>query len=234
MAFVPSKAVCQLPINKISFGVLAAIVILLMGCDSKLKSTETLPFYNTADFTAEWITPDENCYKTIHTIRSFAMQDQLGHVFTSDSLKGKVYVANFFFTTCPSICPKMVSNLTVLQNSFAHSPAVELVSFSVMPWVDSVGRLNEYGKSHAVNPAKWHLLTGDREKIYALGRTAYFAEKGQGLLKDSTEFLHTESMLLIDKKARIRGIYNATQPDDITRITDDINILLNESEHPLN
>jgi protein SCO1/2 len=233
MAFVPSKAVCQLLISKLRFDILAAIMILLTGCDRQLKSTETLPFYNTADFTAEWITPDEPRYKTIHTIRSFALYDQLGHVFTSDSLKGKVYVANFFFTTCPSICPKMVSNLAVVQQSFATSPELELVSFSVMPWVDSVGRLNEYGKSHAVNPKKWHLLTGDREKIYTLGRRAYFAEKGVGLLKDSTEFLHTESMLLIDKKARIRGIYNATQPDDIARITDDIKILLNESEHPL-
>lgn len=97
-----------------------------------------------------------------------------------------------------------------------------------MPWVDSVKRLQEYGETNGIDPKKWLLLTGNQERIYSLGRKSFFAEKTLGLKKDSTEFLHTETMLLVDAKARIRGVYNATQKVDIERITDDINTLLKE------
>ena len=194
----------------------------------KEVETETLPFYNTADFDAEWIKRDSPAYANIHTVAAFSLTNQVGHVINNDSLKGTVYVANFFFTSCPNICPKMTTNLQVLQETFAQNSQVKLVSFSVMPWVDSVSRLNEYGVRKHINPAKWSLLTGDKEQIYKLGRKSFFAEKGLGLQKDNTEFLHTESMLLIDKKGRIRGIYNATQLPDVVRVTDDINVLLNE------
>jgi protein SCO1/2 len=97
-----------------------------------------------------------------------------------------------------------------------------------MPWVDSVATLKKYGEERNINPAQWHLLTGRKDDIYTLARTSYFAEKGLGIQKTNAEFLHTESMLLIDKKSRIRGIYNATQVIDIERITEDIKILLKE------
>jgi protein SCO1/2 len=201
------------------------VLLLVTGCKAK---QETLPFYNSADFTAEWIKPGDAGYKNIHTIDTFSLQNQLGHFITKDSLDGFIYVANFIFTTCPGICPKMVSNLQLLQDSFATNPQIKLVSFSVMPWVDSVARLKEYGESHGINPAKWYLLTGNRERIYKLGRQSYFSEKQLGLQKDATEFLHTESMLLIDAKGRIRGIYKATQKEDIARVAGDIRLLLKE------
>lgn len=121
-----------------------------------------------------------------------------------------------------------MTNLKTLQTTFAQEPNLKLVSFSVMPWVDSVATLKKYGQERNINPAQWHLLTGKKEDIYTLARQSYFAEKTLGQLKSNGEFLHTESMLLIDKKARIRGIYNATQKVDIERITDDIKILLKE------
>jgi protein SCO1/2 len=201
------------------------LLFLVTGCTAK---KETLPFYNSADFTAEWIERGDSGYKNIHTIDTFALQNQLGHFITKDSLDGFIYVANFIFTTCPGICPKMVSNLQLLQDSFATNPQVKLVSFSVMPWVDSVERLKKYGESHGINPAKWYLLTGNKERIYKLGRQSYFSEKQLGLQKDSTEFLHTESMLLVDTKGRIRGIYKATQLEDIARVKFDIDLLLKE------
>jgi protein SCO1 len=198
---------------------------MLAGCGG---AKESLPFYNTADFTAEWIKPGDSAYNQIHTIDTFALQSQLGNVMTKDSLDGYVYVANFFFTSCPGICPRMINNLQLLQDSFALTKEMKLVSFTVMPEVDSVARLKEYGENHTISPAKWYLLTGNKERIYKLGRQSYFSEKRLGLQKDSSEFLHTESMLLIDKKGRLRGIYNATDKADVGRIANDIRLLLNE------
>lgn len=207
--------------------------LLCCGCKqsgnaSAKAEAEVLPFYNSADFDAEWIAANNSAYPKIHTVDTFALTSQQGSTITKDSLDGHIYVANFFFTTCPGICPKMVNNLQVLQQTFAANPVVKLVSFSVMPWVDSVSRLKAYALAHNINPAKWYLLTGSQNKIYNLGRKSYFAEKGLGLQKTSDEFLHTESMLLVDKKGRIRGIYNATQKPDIERVTDDIKVLLKE------
>ena len=211
---------------RINIGIVFCIGI-TSSCSFKNK-TVTLPYYNTADFTAEWIAENDSRYKDIHTIDTFTMYNQLGQVFTSDSLKGKIYVANFFFSICPSICPKMANNLKLLQDRFVNNAALNLVSFSVMPWIDSVGKLKLYGENLGINPAQWHLLTGNKERIYTLGRKSFFAEKKEGLTKDSSDFLHTETMLLIDTKARIRGVYSATEIKDIERITADIKILLNE------
>lgn len=206
------------------FGLLCCAAA-LTACHTK---NEVLPFYNTADFTAEWINQGDPQYKNIHTIDTFAMQNQLGHLITKDSLDGYIYMANFFFTSCSSICPRMTSNLQIIQGNFANTKQLKLVSFTVMPWVDSVNSLKEYGENNNINPKKWYLLTGNKDRIYKLGRQSYFSERRLGLAKDSSEFLHTESMLLIDKLGRIRGIYNATQIPDIERATADIKLLIDE------
>ena len=213
----------QQRINRV-FGLLCC-AINLIACHTK---NEVLPFYNTADFTAEWIKPGDPKYKNIHAIDTFKMQNQLGHIITKDSLDGHIYMANFFFTTCPTICPKMTNNLQIIQETFANNKQLKLVSFTVMPWVDSVNRLKTYGENHHIDPNKWYLLTGNKERIYKLGRQSYFSEKRLGLQRDSSYFLHTESMLLIDKSGRIRGIYNATQKPDIERATADIKLLVDE------
>jgi protein SCO1 len=225
MALLVATTVCRLLKNS----VLGLMILFLAACNApKKKDIETLPFYNSAQMDAEWIAENDTRYAKIHTIDTFALQNQLGHVINKDSLDGHIYVANFFFSICPSICPKMTGNLQTLQDTFAHNNQIKMVSFSVMPWVDSVGRLKKYGETNGINPNKWHLLTGSEERIYTLARTSFFAEKGLGLKKGTNEFLHTESMLLIDKKGRIRGIYNATQKPDIERVTEDIYTLLNE------
>ncbi|WP_301921075.1 SCO family protein, partial [Ferruginibacter sp.] len=168
---------------RINIGIL--FYLWIISCSSFKDKTPTLPFYNTADFTAEWIAENDTKHKDIHTIDTFTMYNQLGHVFTSDSLKGKIYVANFFFSICPSICPKMANNFKLLQDRFEISAGLNLVSFSVMPWVDTVGKLKVYGENLGINPTKWHLLTGNKERIYKLGRQSFFAEKKEGLTKDS-------------------------------------------------
>ncbi len=201
----------------------------LSACvQSTPQMPEQLPFYNTATFDAEWISKTDPAYNQIHTIDTFTLTDQTGHAVTKDSLDGHIYVANFFFTICPSICPKMMTNLHALSDSFSGNNKVKMVSFSVMPWVDSVSKLKAYSEGNKIDPNQWKLLTGDKNRIYTLGRQSYFAEKGLGLKKDSSEFLHTESMLLVDTKGRIRGIYNATQKVDIERVCEDIRVLLND------
>jgi protein SCO1/2 len=189
---------------------------------------DVLPFYNTPQFDAEWISEKDNTYSSIHTIENFNLTNQLGHLVNNDSLKGKIYIANFFFTTCLGICPKMTANFKTLQDTFLTNNQIKLLSFSVMPWVDTVQQLKKYAVEHQINSNKWYLLTGSKSDIYNLARKSFFAEKGLGLQKDTTQFLHTESMLLIDTKGRIRGIYNATQKVDISRVYDDVQVLLKE------
>ncbi len=215
-------------VQHISAGCLLVVVGLLLGRCKSGHNYERLPFYNTADFTADWISPGDKGYDSIHKIGAFALRNQLGHVFTNDSLKGKIYTANFFFTVCSSICPKMMFNLKKLQDSFRTNKEVQMVSFTVMPETDSVARLAAYGESMDIYPTKWHLLTGDEQVINTLGRQSFFAEKKEGLQKDATEFLHTQVMLLIDKESRIRGVYDATLPPDIDRAVADIRTLMQE------
>ena len=218
------KVVYRKDIIKMIF-VYCLIMSIAMACHNE---HEVLPFYNSPDFTAEWIKPNDTNYHSIHCIDTFALQNQSGHTITKDSLEGNIYVANFFFTSCKSICPRMTHNLEDLQDEFKNIQKVKLVSFSVMPGKDSVATLKKYGVDHHIDPYKWYLLTGNKERIYTLGRQSYFSEKRPGMQKDSSDFLHTESMLLIDKAGRIRGIYNATEKQDITRVKTDINLLLKE------
>ena len=217
------KAACRQGIPKLI--IVTALCIGISGCRTK---KETLPFYNTADFTAEWIPATDSRYATIHTIDSFSLYNQSGHIINRDSLKGHIYAANFFFTSCPGICPVMISNLEKVAAAFTGNDRVKLISFSVMPEVDSVKRLQEYGKQHHIDPSQWWLLTGNTAQINQLGRLSYFSEKRAGLTKENSAFLHTESLLLIDVHSRIRGIYTATNPSQMIRLIEDINLLLEE------
>ena len=187
-----------------------------------------LPFYSSEDFTAEWIEPTDPRFANIHRIAPFSLRNQSGELVTNASLDGKIYVANFFFTGCPGICPKMATNLLRVQTAFLTDDEVRLVSHSVMPDKDSQEVLRTYANDHGVVSGKWHLLTGERESIYTLARRSYFAEKQPGFIKNSSEFLHTENMLLIDRHGRIRGIYNATLPVDADRAIEDIRLLKRE------
>ena len=195
MALLEDTIACRLCKSKIVWA--AFLMLYLFSCNQHKNDSVkgTLPFYNTADFDAEWINESEIKYNTIHRIDSFTLQNQSGQNISRDSLDGFIYVANFFFTTCPGICPKMTNNLKTLQDTFANNAQIKLVSFSVMPWVDTVNKLQNYAEANNINSSKWYLLTGDKEKIYHLARTSFFAEKGLGLQKNSDEFLHTESML---------------------------------------
>lgn len=199
----------------------------LAGCKSGPQEN-LLPYYNTPDFTPVWANKKEVVTKITHSINDFSFTDQDGKIISHNNIKGKIHVANFFFSKCSSICPKMTANFETLQKTFATNDDVVLLSYSIMPRADSVQQLKKYALKYGVNPARWHLLTGSQSAIYLLARQSYFAEEQIGFAKDSTEFLHTEHFILVDKQSHIRGIYNGTLPLETERLKEDINILLKE------
>jgi protein SCO1/2 len=186
------------------------MLLLMLACCRNRNPDNRLPFYNTPDFTPVWLSPGDEGYTSIHTIASFSLTNQLGATITNRQLKGHIYVANFFFASCGSICPKMMDNLSDVQQAFVQDDRLRLISHSVTPARDSVPVLFKYAADHQIDNKKWWLLTGNKEAIYNLARKAYFADDETGYSKTSNEFLHTENVLLIDKLGRIRGVYNGT------------------------
>ena len=201
---------------------------IFLSCKEKPKMRR-LPYYNTADFTPIFITDtDSISLKIEHTIGDFKLTNQNNHSITQQEIVGKIHVANFFFTGCGSICPGMMDKMKKLNTSFGDSSGVVFLSYSVTPWRDSVARLKEYAIINSINSNNWHLLTGTRNEIYELARQSYFAEEQLGFSKDSSDFLHTEHVLLVDKSGHIRGIYNGTLAMDMDQLRDDVLALAKE------
>jgi protein SCO1/2 len=207
-----------------------AFLIFLVGffaCDTSSPEETGLPYYLEPTFTPEWLSDSEKV--DLHTIAPFELINQSGDTVTREDLLGDIYVANFFFTVCPGVCPKMTSNLHRIQEKFAGDSTVKIVSHTVMPWVDSVAVLKEYADRKEINPGQWHLLTGSKEAIYQLGRESYFADEGFGkTVTGASDFLHTENIVLIDEAMHIRGIYNGTLPLEMARLEEDIRVLQKE------
>ncbi|NCI45348.1 SCO family protein [Sediminibacterium soli] len=196
------------------------------ACHSPEKakpSVQKLPYYRSADFTPLFAdtVPDN-----FHRIPAFTLTAHTGKPVTEKDLDGKITVADFFFTACPGICPRMTTNMKLLQDSFLHETHVQLLSHSVTPDRDSVSVLRAYAQKKGVNEKRWLLLTGDKKNIYDLGRKYYFVEEDMGLKKDSSEFLHTENFILLDGRRRIRGIYNGLSLASMQNLIADIRELL--------
>lgn len=223
MGLLAEKIVQVFMKNSLKLFVLIGAIVLI-GCSMKVDETP-LPFYNSPDFSPEWIKTGSEKFDNIHKISSFKFHNQLGNEVDNKLFEGKIYAANFFFTICPSICLKMTDNLKQVQDAFEKDDDVLLLSHTVMPWVDSIPKLHDYAKHKEVLSNKWHLVTGDKSEIYDLARNSYFAEKELGLQKDSKEFLHTENVILVDQKGRIRGVYNGTLPLEMKRLIEDIKLL---------
>ncbi|MDN5204757.1 SCO family protein [Fulvivirgaceae bacterium BMA10] len=207
-------------------GILLLFLVFIGSCNH--QEVSTLPFYNTPDLTPVWIKQDASEYDQIHTIADFNFVDQNGNQVTEENFKDKIYVADFFFTTCPGICTKLTNNMTMLQEEFKSDDDILLLSHSVTPEMDSMSQLKEYAQTKGVLDNKWFLVTGDRDHIYDMARNAYFADDEFGFQKNENSFLHTENFILIDKQRRIRGIYNGTLPFDVKRLIEDIRILKEE------
>lgn len=198
----------------------------LNACSKQTK--DTLPYFITPDFTPLWIEKDDPAFASIHQVPAFRFYDQSGDTITDQDIAGKIVVADFFFTICPGICPRLTKNMTMVQSAFHGDSSIVLLSHSVTPDIDSIPRLRQYAESHGVDAGQWHLLTGDRREIYSIARLGYFADEETGVKKGEDEFLHTENFILLDGHRRIRGIYSGTNPAEVERLIEDIKILQNE------
>ncbi|MEO9871200.1 SCO family protein [Ekhidna sp.] len=210
------------------------ILLALTAIDCSSPGRETsrvgqLPYYNEATFTPKWFASSKEVPEDFHQIPSFSLINQLGDTLTQKDVDGKIFVTDFFFTTCPGICPKMTSNMLMVQKAFLEDEAIIILSHSVTPGYDSVAILRDYADMKGVVDGKWHLLTGDRNEIYDLGRNQYFVEEDLGLEKEPEDFIHTENFILIDHERRIRGIYNGLNKAAINQLIADIKTLKNSN-----
>ncbi|TBV25590.1 SCO family protein [Meridianimaribacter sp. CL38] len=215
------------------------IALIVLSCNNTIKpkppkALETsrvnyLPYYNEASFTPNWITPGTEEEAQFHKIPDFKLVNQLGDTITQKTFDNKIYITDFFFASCPGICPQMTSNMFKVQEAFLNDDEVLFLSHSVTPNRDSVPVLKKYAEKHGVIENKWHLVTGNKLDIYNLGREHYFVENDLGEPKNIEDFLHTENFLLIDKNKHIRGIYNGLNRASIQQLIIDIKALKDES-----
>ena len=219
--------------NKAGFYLSALLITVLMACGEK-RNTEkesrvaVLPYYDEPSFTPIWLSEQSDSITGIHRIPNFTLINQMGDTLTEKTFENKIYITDFFFTSCPGICPKMTQNMTLLQDAFLNDADILLLSHSVTPELDSVPILRHYADAKGVVDNKWHLVTGKRKDIYNLGRFAYFIEEDLGFQKTEDEFLHTENFVLIDKNRHIRGIYNGLNKTAINQLIADVKTLQKE------
>jgi len=208
--------------------ILALTTIFACKTAPKVNKETTLPFFNSAEFTPEWISETSEEYVNIHTIPPFTFTNQEGETVTNKTYEGKIYIADFFFTSCPGICPRLAKNMGELQEVFKEDTGIVLLSHSVTPVKDSVPVLKEYALENNVNSKKWNLVTGGKKEIYSIARQGYFADEDFVKTQDEDAFIHTENFILIEKKGRIRGVYNGTLAVEIDRIVRHIKLLKKE------
>jgi protein SCO1/2 len=192
------------------------------------KPIRTLPYFG-----------QKNTAKTgdtlFHTVKPFCFVNQYNEKTTEETVKNKIYVTDFFFTTCQSICPIMSTELERVYKQFANRKDVLILSHTVSPEEDSVNVLMNYAKLHGVKNKQWLFLTGDKKQLYDMARKGYLlnSEKGNG---DEDDFIHTQNFALVDKEKHIRGFYEGTDSIEVTRLITDINLLLEEyaykEKHP--
>jgi protein SCO1/2 len=202
--------------------VLSVVIIALFY--GALKPKKTLPIYSPADVNPELVDSTVQYKSNYHTIADFSFINQNGKTVTQKDYEGKIYVADFFFTTCRSICPKMATSMVEIQQAILHNPKAMLLSHTVTPEIDSVPVLKKYALEKGVNDAKWNLVTGPKKDIYTMARKSYLAVK-LGKPDELYDMVHTENFVLVDAKRRVRGFYDGTDPESVKKLIDDINWL---------
>lgn len=206
----------------IFFALLSSVIMVLIY--QALKPKKFLPVYQPHMVNPELVDSTLHYTKKYHRIGDFALINQNGDTITQDDYAGKIYVADFFFTTCPSICPLMTKNMVSIQEVIERDEEVMLLSHSVTPQLDSVPRLKKYAQDKGVIDAKWNLVTGDKKQIYQLARKSYLAVKNDGD-GGPYDMIHTENFILVDKEKRIRGFYDGTKAEEVEKLLEDLKIL---------
>ena len=194
---------------------------------SILKPVEKLPIYQPASVNSELVDTTIVHKINYHKISDFSLTNQNGETVTQNKFDNKIYVADFFFTTCQSICPIMTKNMKEIQDKLIKDSEVLLLSHTVFPEIDSVEVLKRYAIENDVIDSKWDLVTGDKKQIYDLARKSYLAAKDNSFAE--YEMIHTENFVLIDKKKQIRGFYDGTNKEEIDKLYEDIKILKNSN-----
>ncbi|MBT5393507.1 MAG: SCO family protein [Flavobacteriaceae bacterium] len=205
-----------------AFFALSAVILYLFY--NALKPKVILPIYQPSMVNTELVDSTVQFIRKYHTIPNFSLVNQLGDTISQDTFKDKIYIADFFFTTCLTICPIMTGNMGAIQEAIKDQEDVLLLSHSVTPERDSVSVLYQYGIEKGVNPKKWHLVTGPKKDIYNLARKSYLVAKDEGG-SGPFDLVHTENFVLIDKQKRIRGYYDGTDPAAIETLLEDLKVL---------
>lgn len=203
-------------------------VIIISAIYQVLAPKPKLRIYQPSDVAPELVDTTLQHVKKYHEIADFALINQEGDIVTQDTFKDRIYVADFFFTTCATICPIMTEHMGQIQDKIKDDPRVLLLSHTVTPEIDTVAQLKKYALSKGVIPGKWHLVTGDKKEIYDLARKSYLVAKDQPY--SPYDLVHTENFVLIDPQRRIRGFYDGTDPRAIETLIDDIAILKKEGQ----
>ena len=192
-----------------------------------LKVDNHLKIYNPIDVNPRLVDDSMLHVQKNHTIADFNLINQNGKVITNDDYKDKIYIADFFFTRCQTICIAMAYNMSELQEYYKNDTDIMFLSHSVTPVMDSVSVLKEYADRKGVINGKWNVTTGSKKHIYELARKSYFAvlDEGNG---DENDFIHTEQFVLVDKERRIRGYYDGTEKKDMKKLKEDIVLLKEE------
>ncbi|MBO3096637.1 SCO family protein [Gelidibacter pelagius] len=204
---------------------LSAIIVTIMY--NVLTPKKVLPIYQPTMVNFEMVDSTLQYQSKYHKIADFSLINQNGDTVTQKNYEDKIYVADFFFTTCQTICPIMTDHMAQIQKATLSDEEIMLLSYSVTPEIDDVDQLKRYAIEKGVIDKKWNLVTGDKKQIYELARKSYLAVKTDGN-GDQYDMIHTENFMLIDKKRQIRGYYDGTQPDDIEKLLEDIKVLKNE------
>ena len=201
---------------------LSSVIIVLMY--QALQPEKRLPIYQPSMVNPELVDSTLVYVKKYHTIADFELVNQNGDTITQETYTDKIYIADFFFTTCPTICPVMTANMADIQEVIRDDDEVLLLSHSVTPEIDSVQQLKKYALEKGVIDAKWNLVTGSKKQIYELARKSYLAvlTDGDG---GPYDMIHTENFILVDKERRIRGFYDGTNPDEIAQLLEDLKVL---------
>ncbi len=204
---------------------LPALVILLWRCGT--GSDEKLPILGQREAVTKLVDGKTVTDSVDHTIPNFNFVSQYGDTVTAKNLDGKIYVADFFFTTCPTICPKMKVQLKRVYDKFKGNPDVMLLSHTIDPAHDSVAVLKEFAQNLGVTGRQWLFVTGDREKIYEIGQNSYMVT-AQADSSAPGGVVHSGAFILVDKQKRIRGIYDGTTEEGVDKLMADMERLLAE------
>ena len=188
-----------------------------------LKPLETLPIYQPAEVNEKLVDSSIIHVSKYHKIADFKLTNQNGEKITQEYYKDKIYVADFFFTTCQDICPVMTKNMYQLQQELKNDNNILFLSHTVIPEIDTVEQLKKYAIENKIDESRWNLVTGDKKQIYELARKSYLAVEDVEF--GEFDMIHTENFMLIDKQKQIRGFYDGTNSEEIQRLLKDIEIL---------